>query len=205
MNDAYLKPYQDAQAQHGSDFDVTMWARPETQRRRFEVFSQMLFLDGKSILDAGCSRGDFAAYLIERGVAYGRFIGIDGLDEVIEFARGRDLPNSRFEAGDFVKEPGLLATGSPQVVTISGSLNTMDVATAIGVLEGAWAGCSEALAFNFLSDRCGAKAPPQEYPAQRLPLMELLDWSLTKTPNVQLRQDYFDHGHDATLLLKKDA
>ena len=205
MKDAYLKPYRDAQAEHGSDFDVTMWARPETQRRRFDVFCQMLYLEGKTVLDAGCSRGDFAAYLLERDVTYGRFIGIDGLDEVIAFARGRELPDSRFEVGDFVRQPELLATGSPQVVTISGSLNTMDAATAIRVLEGAWAGCGEALAFNFLSDRCGPGAPPQEYPAQRLPLMELLDWSLTQTPNVQLRQDYFAHGHDATLLLKKEA
>ena len=203
MSDAYLQPYRDAQTQHGSGFDVTMWARPATQRLRFEVFTQMFNFGGRRVLDAGCSRGDFAAYLIERGVDYGRFIGIDGLSEVIEFARGRDLPESRFEAGDFVKSPQLMATESPHVVTISGSLNTMDVETAIRVLEGAWAGCEEALLFNFLSDRCGPDAPEQAYPARRLPTMTLLDWALSKTPSVQMRQDYFEHGHDATLLLKK--
>lgn len=204
MNDSYLKPYRDAQAEHGSDFDVTMWARPQTQRLRFQVFCEMQGLAGKRVLDAGCSRGDFAAYLLERGIRYGQFIGIDGLDEVIGFARGRGLPDSRFEAGDFVKDPGLLATGSPQVVTISGSLNTMDVDTALRVLEGAWSGCGEALAFNFLSDRAGGKAPPQEYPAGRLPTLKLLDWALTQTADVQLRQDYFDHGHDATILMRKE-
>jgi len=203
VNDAYLKPYRDAQAEHGTDFDVTMWARPQTQRLRFDVFCQMLDLAGKRVLDAGCSRGDFAAFMLERGIAYGRFIGVDGVPEVIDFANARGLADSTFVAGDFVKTPGLLATGSPQIVTISGSLNTMDRDTAIGVLEGAWAGCEEALVFNFLSDRAGPGAPPQEYPAQRLPTLELLDWALRKTWNVQLRQDYFAHGHDATILLRK--
>ncbi|MEM9420665.1 MAG: methyltransferase domain-containing protein, partial [Planctomycetota bacterium] len=136
MTDAYLQPYLDAQRTHGTDFDVTLWARPETQRRRFDVFCQMLYLEGKTVLDAGCSRGDFAAYMLERGITYGTFIGVDGVPEVIEFANGRGLPNSRFLAGDFVKTPSLLATDSPQIVTISGSLNTMDAETAIRVLEG---------------------------------------------------------------------
>lgn len=204
MTDAYLQPYLDAQREHGTHFDVTMWARPETQRLRFDVFCQMLYLEGKSVLDAGCSRGDFAAFMLERGVNYGRFIGVDGVPEVIEFASGRGLPHSQFVAGDFVKTPSLMATDSPQIVTISGSLNTMDADTALRVLEGAWAGCSEALVFNFLSDRAGPDAPPQEYPANRLPTLQLLDWALQKTPNVQLRQDYFPHGHDATILMRRD-
>ncbi len=203
MSDAYLQPYRDAQQTHGSGFDVTMWARPETQQRRFEVFTQMLDFGGRRVLDAGCSRGDFAAYLQDRGVDYGRFIGIDGLAEVIAFARGRGLPDSRFEAGDFVASPELLAIEDPEVVAISGTLNTMDFKTARRVLEGAWAGCRGALIFNFLSDRAGPSAPPQAYPATRLPTMKLLDWALKKTPVVQLRQDYFPAGHDATILMVK--
>lgn len=204
MTDAYLQPYLDAQREHGTDFDVTLWARPETQRLRFDVFCQMLYLDGKTVLDAGCSRGDFAAFMLERGLNYGGFIGVDGVPEVIAFAADRGLPHSQFVAGDFVKNPSLMATGSPQIVTISGSLNTMDAQTALGVLEGAWAGSSEALIFNFLSDRAGPDAPPQEYPAKRLPTLHLLDWALQKTPNVQLRQDYFPHGHDATILMRRN-
>ncbi|MEM1108065.1 MAG: hypothetical protein AAGH99_05160 [Planctomycetota bacterium] len=204
MTDAYLQPYLDAQRTHGTDFDVTLWARPETQRRRFDVFCQMLYLDGKRVLDAGCSRGDFAAFMLERGVAYGSFVGVDGVPEVIEFANGRRLTASKFLAGDFVKDVSLLGTDAPQIVTISGTLNTMDADTAIRVLEGAWAGCSEALLFNFLSDRAGENAPPQEYPAKRLPTLKLLDWALSRTPSVQLRQDYFPHGHDATILMRRE-
>lgn len=203
MNDAYLQPYHDAQREHGTDFDVTMWAGPHTQRLRFSVFCEMLDMAGKRVLDAGCSRGDFAGYLLERGVEYGAFVGIDGVPAVIEFAKARGLPRSEFVAGDFVKTPALLATGEPDIVTISGSLNTMDADAALAVLEASWAGCGEALIFNFLSDRADARAPKQEYPAKRLPTMTLLDWALKKTWDVRFRQDYFEYGHDATLLMRK--
>lgn len=203
MNDAYLQPYHDAQREHGTGFDVTLWARPETQRRRFAVFCEMLDMGGKRVLDAGCSRGDFAGYLLEGGVEYASFVGVDGVEAVIEFAQSRGLPRSAFVAGDFVKNVSLLETGEPEIVTISGSLNTMDAEPALAVLEGAWAGCSEALIFNFLSDRADARAPKQEYPAKRLPAMRLLDWALEKTWNVQFRQDYFEYGHDATVLMRK--
>lgn len=203
MKDAYLQPYRDAQKRHGTDFDVTLWATPRTQKLRFEVFCQMLDLSGKVVLDAGCSRGDFAAYMIERGVRYKRFIGVDGIPEVIDFALQRGLPSSHFVVADFVKDVQFLGTDGPQVVTISGTLNTMDLPMALRVLEGAWRGCSEALVFNFLSDRASAQAPAQEDPARRLPTIALLDWALTQTANVQFRQDYFAHGHDATILMQK--
>ena len=203
MTDAYLQPYRDAQAAHGVGFDVTLWARPATQRRRCEVFTQMLELRGKRLLDAGCSRGDLAAYLLEHGVEYGQYLGVDGLASVVEHARQRGLPRSRFEVGDLVRQPELLALDAPDVVAVSGTLNTMDLDTALTLLENAWLGCRQALIFNFLSDREGPQAPPQEYPARRLPTMKLLDWALDQTPSVQLRQDYLPHGHDATILLQR--
>jgi len=53
--------------------------------------------------------------------------------------------------------------------------------------------------FNFLSDRCGPDAPEQLAPAVRLPADAVLDWAWSRTWNVVFRQDYFDHGHDATV------
>lgn len=201
---AYISPYQDERARRGpGDFRVTLWASSESQRKRFEVFAEMLDLSGQRILDAGCGRGDFAAFLLKNKIRYKSFVGVDGLEDVITYANGRGLKKARFVTGDLVQDPQLLTTDSPDVVTISGTLNTMDLSTALTVLENAWAGAERTLAFNFLSDRTGAKAVPQAYPARRLDTMKLLDWAMAKTWHVRFRQDYFKYGHDATIVMGK--
>lgn len=203
--DAYLTPYRIAAESFGSNFDVTLWASTKSQQRRFDIFTQMCFFTGKRVLDAGCSRGDFAAWMHKRDIAYGQYIGIDGLHEVINYARHRNLPNAEFHAGDFVANPKLLVTGRPQIITISGSLNTMDFDTARKVLDAAWQATSETLIFNFLSDRVSKQAPPQKLPAHRLDTARLLAWAMDMTPMVQFRQDYFPGGHDATIMMGREG
>ena len=201
--DNYLSPYREAHDDHGSDFKVTLWANERSQRLRFRVMTEMVFMLGKRVLDAGCSRGDFAAYMLEKDVAYKSFVGVDAVEPVIAFASSRGLDRSRFVAGDFVSDPSFLSTDRPQIIAISGTLNTMDDATAIGLLDQAWAATSEALVFNFLSDRASVEAPQQTDPARRLPTLTLMDWALTQTPSVRMRQDYFRYGHDATIVMRK--
>jgi SAM-dependent methyltransferase len=203
VDDAYLQPYRDAVAEHGRTFEATLWARPQTQILRFEVMVAMVDLRGKIVLDAGCSGGDFVAYLLDQEIGFSRYIGVDGVEEMIVSAQERRLAPSEFLAGDFVKNPQLLGTGRPDFVTISGTLNTMTPATAMGVLDAAWQGCREGLIFNFLSDRASDKAPRQLPPAVRLPTMQLMDWALTQTADVVFRQDYLPNGHDATILMHK--
>ena len=202
-DDHYLAPYQAAEQDHGSDFRVTLWANERSQRLRFRVMTEMVFMTGKRVLDAGCSRGDFADYLQETGFAYESFVGVDAVPGVIDFAAGRGLPRSRFVAGDFVADPTLLSIDRPQVVAISGALNTMSDAMAIQLLEHAWDAAGQKLIFNFLSDRASEQAPQQTGPARRLPTLELLDWAMAKTPSVKFRQDYFRFGHDATIAMRK--
>ena len=126
----YLTPYHDAHDQHGAGFGVTLWANERSQQLRFDVFTQMCYLHDKRILDAGCSRGDFAAFLIEHGIKYSRYIGVDALADVINFAKTRQLRDAEFYCGDFVANSKLLKIGKPQVITISGALNTMTISLA---------------------------------------------------------------------------
>lgn len=203
MSDKYLEPYRESAERHGTDFGVTLWADEGTQRLRFKVFAQMCPFAGKRILDAGCSRGDLAAYLIEHDIAYEHFVGVDGLDQVIEYANGRGLANSEFHAGDFLRNPGLLSVGEPDVICISGALNTMTDSHVQQVLESSWSAAREVLMFNFLSNRAGSGAWLQLGPARRLDTFKLMDWALSKTWCVSFRQDYFKHGHDATILMRK--
>lgn len=201
--DNYLSPYKQAHGDHGSDFGVTLWANERSQRLRFRVMKEMVFMLGKRVLDAGCSRGDFAAYMLEKEVAYESFVGVDAVEPVVAFAKSRGLDRSKFYAGDFVSEPAFLSIDRPQVIAISGTLNTMDDHTAIGLLDHAWQATSETLVFNFLSDRASQDAPQQTGPARRLPTLKLLDWAMDQTPCVRMRQDYFRFGHDATIVMRK--
>lgn len=202
-DDAYLDPYRDAALRYGSDPAVTLWASEASQHRRFDVFIEECYLAGKRILDAGCSRGDLAAHLTKRNIDYAAYLGIDGLASVIDFATTRNLPNTTFLAGDFVANPALLATGNPQIILISGTLNTMTDTQVMTVLEGAWQHTAETLLFNFLSDRCSAEAPPQDDFARRLDTLKLVEWATSKTWCVNLRHDYFPAGHDATIMMRK--
>lgn len=199
----YLEPYRQSHARHGAEFPVTLWASPQSQELRFRVFTEMCFLAGKRILDAGCGRGDLAAYLWHRQILYERYIGIDALEEVIVYARSRNLPRAEFHAGDILLDPTVLRIGQPQVICISGTLNTMTLEAATQVLENAWAAAEETLLFNFLSARCAAAAPRQEEPVHRMDPLYFLDWALKKTSQVQFRQDYFPHGHDATICMSR--
>ncbi|MEM9346582.1 MAG: hypothetical protein AAGB26_08185 [Planctomycetota bacterium] len=202
-HDHYLQPYREAHEDHGSDFKVTLWANERSQRLRFRVMTEMIFMVGKRVLDAGCSRGDFAAYLLSKDIAYGSYTGLDAVEPVIDYANSRGLERAAFVAGDFVSDASLLSIDQPQIITISGTLNTMEDDTAIGLLDSAWQATSETLVFNFLSDRASDEAPSQTDPARRLPALKLLEWAMQQTPSVRLRQDYFRFGHDATITMSK--
>ena len=202
-NESYLQPYRDSVAVSGTGFYATLWANPASQRIRFKVFTQLCDLTGKRLLDAGCSRGDLAVHLIEQGIAFDHYVGIDGVDKVIDFASSRDLPRCEFHAGDFLADADLLTIGRPQILLISGTLNTMTFRQVIHSLDMAWNAVEEAMIFNFLSDRCGPGATPQVDPARRHGTSKLIDWALKHTWSVQFRQDYFPHGHDATIMMRK--
>lgn len=202
--DDYLQPYHQAAADFGDDFKVTLWASQRTQVSRFQVFADMVDLQGRRILDAGCSRGDFLAYLIEAGVTYRDYIGLDGVEPVILQARSRQFPRATFVHGDFLRDPALLGTGDPEVICLSGTLNTMTMRQSLGVLRAAWEGTGEALLFNFLSDLATPRATPQAYPARRHDTRRLLQWATGQTGQVIYRQDYLPHGHDATVLMLKE-
>lgn len=201
--DPYLQAYREAQTKYGNQFGVTLWASEESQATRFRVITEMLYLAGKRILDAGCSRGDFAAYLLDRDIGYSSYVGIDAIESVVDFAKARGLAGARFVHGDLVREPELLAASQPQIVVLSGTLNTMDDQIIMSLLESAWSAAGEALIFNFLSDMAGEGAQNQSYPARRLSTITLLGWALTRTWSVQFRHDYFQCGHDATILMRK--
>jgi SAM-dependent methyltransferase len=62
------------------------------------------------VLDLGCAVGDQAAQLVARGA---RVIGFDMNDDLLQAARGRQMPNADFRRGDLraLPDPGIHADG----------------------------------------------------------------------------------------------
>lgn len=199
----YLQPYRDAIRRYGAGFRATLWANRDYQRVRFDMIASTLDLRGRTVVDAGCGAGDFARFLLDRGVEYARYVGVDAVEPQIEEARARHLPRAEFKVGDLVKDPTVFREARPDVVVISGTLNTMREAVARGLVLKAFAAATEAVAFNFLSDRPHRKFPRSARrlsPAKRFRTVAWVDWALKQTPRVAFRQDYLD-GHDATIVL----
>lgn len=211
----HLRPYTDAVEHLGATFEATLWASRAHQRTRFEVLLGMCPFEGHSVLDAGCARGDLGVFLVEQSSGAGRYIGVEGVPELVNAAKGHAPAGSFVGLGDFVSDPGSLSRvareagesdGRADVVVFSGSLNTLRTEGALEVLARAWPLCRKALAFNFLSDRCAASLRAGETgPAHRFDTGRVLDWAMSATPAVLFRQDYFPGGHDATVVMLREG
>lgn len=209
----YLDPYRDAVAKVGPRFEALLWHNAEAQHRRFDVLAKMKNLTGRVIVDLGCGRADFASFLHGHGVAYGAYLGVEGVKELADAARDRlaaeGVPECDVLVGDFVADTGLYRTlvreRRADTLVFSGSLNTLPLEQAERTLDAAYDALEPGglLVFNFLSDRAGAERRSQATgPATRFDTVRLVGWALDRSPLVRFRQDYLK-GHDATIAMQK--
>ena len=199
----HLEPYRAALARHGPSFETTLWRSREAQQKRFDVMIDMVNFAGLRILDAGCGLADFAARLLERGVAFGEYVGVDALPEMIASGRERCLPRSTFRLADFATELSIFADLRPDYSIFSGSLNTMTEAHARQVVTEAFKQSNRGVVFNFLSNRPHPKWNDVDLgPARRFDTNSWLSWALTQTSQVAFDQRYLE-GHDATVVMER--
>lgn len=207
----YLKPYARAVEQHGPTFEATLWLNRQKQTDRFRVMTEVIDLTGRVIVDAGCGLGDFAAYMQQHSIQYGRYIGVEAMPEMVGQARARNLPEARFELADFAADEQCFARLAKRdqydIAVFSGSLNTFDEDHARAVVKRAFDAASGGrggggVIFNFLSARHWKRHAPDPFPARRFDPVKLIDWALSLTPRVLMRQDYMG-GHDATIAMFK--
>lgn len=215
-----LDPYREAVEEHGTRFESLLWNSREFQVTRFGVIASMVDLTGRVIADIGCGRADFLVHLSCQGVQYGRYIGVDGLQEMVDFSRKRakhdKLEEAAFHHADFAHDASLfksLVKEGAEVLAFSGSLNTFRQDEAIDVLERAWTALPDSghagigkptgasLVFNFLAASARGTADDPTGPAHRFDTGFMLSWALKRTPRVALRTDYFPKGHDATIAM----
>lgn len=205
VDKAYLQPYQDAVKRFGAGFEATLWKNPQMQGLRFDVMTALAGFEGSRVLDVGCARGDLAARLLERHVAFTAYVGIDALPEMIEAARGRRLDRCTFACGDPLTDPAILAAAEPDLVAISGTLNTMDDASAERLVAGAFAAARKGVVFNFLSGlRDPRWAGRDPSPARRFDPLRWIEFALGLSRRVSFTQGYLD-GHDATIFVEQEG
>ena len=208
-----LKPYRDVVSSVGPTFEALLWHNKDFQERRFRVITELVDTAGRVVADIGCGRADLAAHMHHRGIEYGRYVGVDGVSELVAFCRERarrePLPECEFIEADFSRDEGLFASlvrsRGVEVFAFSGSLNTFEQDAALGVLARAWEALAGvrggALVFNFLSNRFPVPRRDEPGPAKRFDPLAMLGWALERTGAGVLRQDYLP-GHDATVLMR---
>lgn len=200
-----IEPYREAIAKTGRGFAATLWASERTQKLRFDVLIDLLGadrLEGAVLLDLGCGDGALAAHLVDRGIDFGRYIGVDALHEQVLAGEARQIPRTDFACRDLLDAPGSLGQWGADIAIISGTLNTMSQEVAIRFVNHAFSAVNTALAFNFLSDRPAPERVKADLgPARRHDVVRWIDEVLERTPLVGFRQDHLD-GHDAAIVLR---
>lgn len=211
---SYLQPYEDATRRSGPGFESQLWMNREAQDTRFGVLCDLGRFSGRVVADLGCGVGDFPIYMQNhRPDDFPKsYVGIEGVHAMAEHARERinaaSVGRTLIEVGDFVADeslPDLLVNDAgTEVFVFSGSLNTLPIDRAQGVLDRFWEALVAAgrgtLIFNFLSLRHNRERTPALPPAVRFDPVLMLEWALERTPLVQLRHEYLK-GHDATVVM----
>ena len=204
MSDAeYLEPYRQAVARFGPGFEATLWNSRDAQGLRFDVMIELAGFADAVVLDVGCGPGDLAGHLLDREIAFRRYVGVDAVAEFVEAARGRGLERCEFECADAVADPGSMARHEPDYVCLSGTLNTMEEPVARGLVQAAFDAARVGVVFNFLSTRVDPRWEGQDLgPAHRFDPVRWVDFALGLSPRVTFTQAYLQ-GHDATILVRR--
>lgn len=206
----YLAPYREAVRQHGPSFEALLWRSEAYQRMRFQVLMQATQPKGKALADLGAGMGGLLGYLVEQDRTPARYVGVEGLIELVEPARVA-YPQAHWVVADFVRDAGLferlVSEHGVRVMVFSGSLNTLEERTALAVLDRAWDALHDqpnaVLAFNFLTS-AGRKRYEASGPANRFHGTRVFRWAQRASGRVLYRQDYLG-PHDATVALYSEG
>jgi SAM-dependent methyltransferase len=169
---------------HGDSPQAVRWTA-RGQQRRYEAFLAVCGdLEGKSVLDFGCGKGDFLGFLQSHGVSCS-YTGVDIHPDLVALARSKH-PEAEFIAADIEEHP---LGGAFDVVLACGVFNLRvggigeSVEAVLPLLFGY---AREALHANFLS----ARAPRHDVELHYVDPAWLLDFARGRlSPNALVRED----------------
>lgn len=183
----------------GDDIGSVGWKDKESQFLRFEMLFRELSVKGKKILDLGCGFGNLIEYLDNKADGNFTYIGVDISKAHLEIARQKYTKhNVEFREGDI---SGLSFEESEvDIVVESGMLSyklSDNMEYTEKVLRESYRIASEAVSFNFLTDRVDYELEKNFHYSPE----KLLVTALELTPDVCLYNDY--PLYEFTLVLKK--
>jgi len=190
--------HRNAYNSHGFHANALHWSSKEYQNLLFEVLLAIGVEPASRVLDFGCGFGDLNGYFAERGIDVD-YTGIDLSPELLNEARYRHPDATLFEGDLFELSPPVqsfdyaFASGSLSEPLDDGGDYTRETIRLL------FESCRRGCAFNLLD-------AAHEWTANRFDLQsfnadEMVAWSRTLTPDVELRRDYAENSF--TLYLRR--
>jgi len=180
---------------HGHNHRACDYGRYESQIEKYRVLSEVMPLNGKSVLDVGCGFGDYVDYLNDKYINV-RYTGVDISKVMVEEARRLHPEKDIRQLNILDKNPGKY-----DLVTANGIFYLLGddapVLTKI-LVERMYELANHAVAFNCLSSWAKDKEKGEYYADP----LEVLDLCLSITQRIVLRHDY--HPRDFAIYLYKD-
>lgn len=198
LTKAHLISFYDTLLQnHGDRPEALRWTR-QGQLLRYNLFAQIASdLNGATVLDYGCGKGDFYSFLKDKNINI-KYTGLDINPALISLARDKH-PEADFEVFD-VEEADL--EGTFDYVFVCGVFNNRVEGaqdTMLSVVTRLFRNTNSALAFNAVSTYATHKDIDINYVKPE----DVLEYVLsTLTPYVALRHDSM--SDDFTLFLYKN-
>lgn len=183
--------------EYGSAIQSSGWSSVESQYLRFEYLCRDFDLNGKSILDVGCGKGDLVTYLREKEVNFSQYTGIDIAYKMIAHCNDtiKDQRTS-FRQGTVFDIP----VKSVDVALLSGALSYRydnAVIDAKATLKALFTICTTGVALNFLSKKVDYELNKNQHYSPPT----ILEWALELSSNVTLYHDY--PLYEFTVVVKK--
>ena len=177
-----------------------MWASRRTQEARFDAMLRLADPHGANVLDVGCGCGDLVDFLVRRGVAPAKYVGLEGVGELADVASRKRPPgiDMSIVRADFIAEPWRLCDGH-DIVYCSGALNTIDDGDFYATIRNAFEAAGRALVFNFLSSPLLAGEPYLRWRYRR----DVLSFARSLHRQVDVLEDYLEG--DCTIAILRPA
>lgn len=193
------KTYQDRFHKFGVDARSLQWASKGAAHQRFRQFWAEVDYSNKTVLDVGCGFGEFGNFLSKRyeGVLYK---GVDIVPEFITTAE-RLYPHLTFEVKDYLNDE---IDQTFDIVVASGIINSNvenNMEYRKEAIKKLFSLSKGVCIFNML----GAHPQPETKKDSNVwyaDSLEILEYCMTLTPRVVLRQNY--HPRDFTISLYKN-